>query len=137
MFFYVAEETGLVETLISQLCKEVKSVGRDTNAQELIDTISWDKISCVVVYDEDKQVIGVITEKDMVFAESLGIKKRDIKSWQICSRDIINIGPEDTILGAATLMIENKVHHVLVMTGDYVEGVVTSLDILKEMLDSR
>lgn len=126
-----------METLISQLCKEVKSVGRDTNAQELIDTISWDKISCVVVYDEDKQVIGVITEKDMVFAESLGIKKRDIKSWQICSRDIINIGPEDTILGAATLMIENKVHHVLVMTGDYVEGVVTSLDILKEMLDSR
>ncbi|HSR62115.1 MAG TPA: CBS domain-containing protein [Gammaproteobacteria bacterium] len=126
-----------METLISQLCKEVKSVGRDTNAQELIDTISWDKISCVVVYDEDKQVIGVITEKDMVFAESLGIKKRDIKSWQICSRDIINIGPEDTILGAATLMIENKVHHVLVMTGDYVEGVVTSLDILKEMLESR
>jgi len=126
-----------LETLIGQLCKEVKSVARDTNAQELIDTISWDRINCVVVYDEDKQVIGVITEKDMVFAESLGIKKKDIKAWQICSRDIINIGPEDTILGAANLMVENKVHHVLVMTGDYVEGVVTSLDILKEMLESR
>ena len=126
-----------MQTQIGQLCRSVESVSKDTSIQELLDTISWDRITCIVVFDDDKQVVGVLTEKDMVFAESLAIKKKDIKAWQVCTRDIVKISPEDTILGAANLMVQNKVNHVLVMTGDYVEGVVTSLDILKEMLESR
>jgi acetoin utilization protein AcuB len=109
----------------------------DESVQDVLDKSSWDKISSVVVLDGDKNVVGIISEKDMIYAESLGIKKKDLKAWQVCSKNIIKISPEDSIMGAARLMVDNKVHHVLIMTGDYVEGIISTLDVLKQFLDTK
>jgi acetoin utilization protein AcuB len=109
----------------------------DESVQDVLDKSSWDKISSVVVLDGDKNVVGIISEKDMIYAESLGIKKKDLKAWQVCSKNLIKISPEDSIMGAARLMVDNKVHHVLIMTGDYVEGIISTLDVLKQFLDTK
>jgi acetoin utilization protein AcuB len=109
----------------------------DDSVQDVLDKTPWNRVSSVVVLDKDKNVVGIISEKDMIYAESLGIKKRDLKAWQVCSKNIIRISPEDSIIGAARLMVDKKVHHVLIMTGDYVEGVISTLDVLKQFLDKE
>lgn len=126
-----------MDTTVSHLCRPVVSVDMDESVQDVLDKSSWDKISSVVVLDGDKNVVGIISEKDMIYAESLGIKKKDLKAWQVCSKNIIKISPEDSIMGAARLMVDNKVHHVLIMTGDYVEGIISTLDVLKQFLDTK
>lgn len=126
-----------MDTTVSHLCRPVVSVDMDESVQDVLDKTSWDKVSSVVVLDNDKNVVGIISEKDMIYAESLGIKKKDLKAWQICSKNIIKISPEDSIMGAARLMVDKKVHHVLIMTGDYVEGVISTLDVLKQFLDNK
>ena len=126
-----------MDTQVSHLCKPVVSVDMDTTIQEVLDNTAWNKISSVVVLDKDRKVLGIISEKDMVYAESLGIKKSDIKAWQVCSKNIIKISPEDSIHGAARLMVEHKVHHVLIMTGDYVEGIISTLDVLKQFVGTK
>jgi len=126
-----------MDTLVGHLCKPVVSVDLDTSIQDILTGTAWDRISSVVVLDKDKKVFGIITEKDMVYAESLGVKKKDLKAWQICSKEIIRISPEDSVIGAARLMVDHKVHHVLIMVGDYVEGIISSLDVLKQMLESK
>jgi signal-transduction protein with cAMP-binding, CBS, and nucleotidyltransferase domain len=126
-----------MDTTVSHLCRPVVSVDMDESVQDVLDKTSWDKVSSVVVLDSDRNVVGIISEKDMIYAESLGIKKKDLKAWQICSKNIIKISPEDSIMGAARLMVDKKVHHVLIMTGDYVEGVISTLDVLKQFLDNK
>lgn len=126
-----------MDTTVSHLCRPVVSVDMDTTIQDVLDNTAWNKVSSVVVLDSDKNVVGIISEKDMIYAESLGIKKKDLKAWQICSKNIIKISPEDSIMGAARLMVDKKVHHVLIMTGDYVEGVISTLDVLKQFLDNK
>jgi len=126
-----------MDTTVSHLCRPVVSVDMDDSVQDVLDKTPWNKISSVVVLDKDKNVIGIISEKDMIYAESLGIKKSDLKAWQVCSKEIIKISPEDSIIGAARLMVDKKVHHVLIMTGDYVEGVVSTLDVLRQFLDKK
>lgn len=124
----------MIKTQVSDLYRPAKTVDTDTTVENVLKDIDWSSISCVVVTDTDKNVIGIITEQDMVYAESIGVKKSDLKAWEICSKRLIKIGPEETILGAMKLMIEHKVHHVLVMTGDYLEGIISSFDVMKEMM---
>jgi signal-transduction protein with cAMP-binding, CBS, and nucleotidyltransferase domain len=126
-----------MDTIVGHLCRPVVSVDMDATVQDVLENADWNKVSSVVVLDQDKNVVGIISEKDMVYAESLGIKKKDLKAWQICSKNIVKISPEDSTAGAARLMVDHKVHHVLVMTGDYVEGVVSTMDVLKQFIDTK
>ena len=122
---------------VSEICSPVVTVNADTTIENVLKDIDWSSITSVVVLDDDKQVIGVITEQDMIYAESIGIKKSDLKAWEICSKKLIKISPEETVLGAMQLMLENKVHHVLVMTGDYLEGMISTFDVLKEIMKQK
>lgn len=126
-----------MDTQVTRLCRPVATIDKDTPVTDILDNIARKNLSSVVVLDKDKSVIGLITENDLLFAELTGVRKKDLKAWQICSREIIKISPEDTIFGAARLMIDRKVHHVLIMTGDYVEGIISTLDVLKQFLDSE
>ena len=127
----------MIKTLISDLYRPAKTVDAQTTIENVLYDIDWNSISCVVVIDDDKNVIGIISEQDMVYAESLGVKKSDLKAWEVCSKNLIKITPEDTVLGAIQLMVDNKVNHVLVMTGDYLEGVISSFDVLKEIIKNE
>jgi signal-transduction protein with cAMP-binding, CBS, and nucleotidyltransferase domain len=127
----------MIKTLISDLYRPAKTVDTQTTIENVLYDIDWNSISCVVVIDDDKNVIGIISEQDMVYAESLGVKKSDLKAWEVCSKSLIKITTEDTVIGAIQLMVDNKVNHVLVMTGDYLEGVISSFDVLKEIIKNE
>ena len=126
-----------MHTHVGHLCRPVISMDMDMPVHEIIKNTSWEEISSVVVVDKDKKVIGIITEKDILHVESLGVKPDNLVASDICSRDIVKISPEDSIIGAAHLMIEHHVHHVLIMVGDYVEGIISTLDVLEQLLDDE
>lgn len=123
--------------LASELCNPVVSVNADTTIENVLKDIDWSSVSSVVVLGDNKHVVGIITEQDMIYAESIGVKKSDLKAWEICTKEIIKISPDETVSGAMRLMVENKVHHVLVMTGDYLEGIISTFDVLKELMKDK
>jgi CBS domain-containing protein len=126
-----------MDTRVSHLCRPVVTVELNTPVTEILSNTSWDKLSSVVVLNSDKKVVGIITENDLLYSKASGPHMKELKAADICSRNIIKISPEDSIVGAARLMVEKNVHHVLIMVGDYVEGIVSTLDVLKQYLDSK
>jgi CBS domain-containing protein len=126
-----------MDTRVSHLCRPVVTVELNTPVTEILSNTSWDKFSSVVVLNSDKKVVGIITENDLLYSKASGPHMKELKATDICSRNIIKISPEDSIVGAARLMVEKNVHHVLIMVGDYVEGIVSTLDVLKQYLDSK
>ena len=126
-----------MKTQIAHLCRPVVTVDMDTLVDEVMNDVSWDNVSSAVVIDKDKKVIGIITEKDLVHINATGMNTEKLKVSDVCSKDIIKVSPEDSIVGAAHLMIDNQVHHVLIMVGDYVEGIISTLDVLEQLLDGH
>ena len=124
----------MMDTHVGHLCRPVVSVDMDTPVLKILNNTAWDKLSSVVVLDKDKKVFGIITETDLLCARASGPHLKELKAADVCSRDVIRISPEDSIIGAARLMVDNNVHHVLIMVGDYVEGIVSTLDVLKQYL---
>ena len=58
-----------------------------------------------------------------------------IKAWEICNYHPVEVAPETPIARVAELMLEHKIHHVVVMQDGSMKGIVSSLDFVKLALD--
>lgn len=88
--------------------------------------------SSLIVMDSDGLPIGIITERDLVGR----VIANDADSRRIMVKDImaspvVTIDPRSSVESAADLMLQNDVHHLLVVENEdlsAVLGVVTTTD---------
>ena len=52
---------------------------------------------------------------------------------EICGRDVVTCAPEDSVPTIASLMVDNKIHLVPVLSDGRMVGVVSRLDIIRSM----
>jgi acetoin utilization protein AcuB len=100
----------------------------------------------------DGELIGVVTDRDLRSAApsqviSLDGQERqlmpelhsllsDIKIKDIMSRDVVTVGPGQTIVAAAKLMLEHRVSGLpVVESGGGLLGIITETDIFKVLVD--
>jgi predicted transcriptional regulator len=113
-------------------------------------------ISGAPVVDAAGQVIGIVTESDLIFQnkkvhlptavaildaffflESPGKMEKELKKiagtrvGDICSHDLVSVTPETGLEELATLMAEKKIHTLPVMSGDELRGVIGKSDIIR------
>ena len=89
------------------------------------------KICCVPVLDSLKNCFGIITIKDILRLHASNPEHKGTKAWEICSHRFLQIEQHCTVSEAAKLIIGAGVHHLLIMDGKVVTGVLSSLDLLK------
>ncbi len=88
--------------------------------------------SSLIVMDSDGLPIGIITERDLVGR----VIANDADSRRIMVKDImaspvVTIDPRSSVESAADLMLQNDVHHLLVVENEdlsAVLGVITTTD---------
>ena len=56
-----------------------------------------------------------------------------LRVGEICSRDVVTCVPDDPVATIASLMVDNKVHLVPVLSDGRMVGVVSRLDIIRSM----
>jgi acetoin utilization protein AcuB len=56
---------------------------------------------------------------------------QDLRISRFMTRPLVTIGPGDTIIAATALMEERDVHHLLVVDGGRMVGILSSADLLK------
>jgi CBS domain-containing protein len=77
------------------------------------------------------ELLGVISEVDLVRFRH---EKRDplvTKAWQLCTFRPLTVSPETSVAEVARLMVGAGVHHVVVGEGGAVLGVVSSMDFVR------
>ena len=82
-----------------------------------------------VVVQSDGQVVGIVTDRDLVVrgvAEGLG---PDANLRDVVSDELVTVGPEDRVEAAIELMRDSAVRRVPVMDGDAVVGIVSLGDL--------
>jgi CBS domain-containing protein len=129
----------------------------ETTVEELARLLIEHKISGVPVVDGDDQLVGVVTENDLIkknarlhiptiirlfdayFLLNSDKVEDDIKKMvagtvdEICNKDIVSLTEETTLEEIATIMSEKKIHLLPVLRDGQVVGIVGKADIVKSM----
>jgi CBS domain-containing protein len=104
----------------------------DATILDAIRLLCQHRIGALLVVDEEKHLVGIVTERDVLKACCKDHTTVDrIAVREIMSRDVIVGHPDDTNESALQAMTSKRVRHLPVVEGDAVVGVLSLGDILR------
>ena len=131
---YTGGTTG-EQVLFSTKVKEIlrtapKTISADITIQQAALVMAADKISSLVVVEPDGTPTGMVTDRD--FREKVVAEARDVTTpvSTIMNTPLISIDAEDNCFEALLRMIRNRIHHILVMEGGKLKGMLTNHDFM-------
>ncbi|MFC1553856.1 CBS domain-containing protein [candidate division KSB1 bacterium] len=143
------------------MVKSVVCVQKSTTLQELVEIFLTKNVSGVPVLDGEK-LIGIISKTDMVthglekelssllkqkhekyssidlpdFDYLLGSEPSQETVEHVMTKKAITTGPDTKVAELVKIMLENKIHRVIIVEDEKVVGLVSTVDLLK-LFDER
>lgn len=124
---------------------EVMHVGvltcrRETPIQDVARQMSEQDISALVVVDDDGYMVGLVSRTDLVNArlyEQYWKHWRGLTAGHIMITDVVSVTPQDTLQHASRLMMERRIHRVVVVEpgekGLRPIGVLSVTDVVRDI----
>jgi len=106
------------------------SRGAEASVLEIAKTMAEWKISSIAITDDNnRKVLGILTERDIVKSIAKGVPPDHITAGSLMSSSLVSIRNDRPIREA---MIKNKVRHLLVEDACHgVAGIITTTDLAK------
>ncbi len=117
----------------------------DMSIAEASNLMKQEKVHRLPVLDKDKKLVGLITEKDILYASpspasSLSIhemayllSKLTVK--KLMSKNVVTINKDTTVEEAARMMVDQDLSCLPVLEGDKLIGIVSKSDMFKILLE--
>ncbi len=113
---------------------------RDTPIQDVARQMSELDVSALVVVNEDGVMVGLISRTDLVNArlyEQYWKHWRGLTAGHIMITDVVSVRPQDPLTHASKLMMERKIHRVVVVEevekGLKPTGVLSVTDLVRDI----
>jgi len=104
-----------------------------------------EKVRRLPVLDEDGKLVGIVLEKDLLYAApspatSLSVYEMNyliskIKVEDLMTRNVITVTEDCPLEEAAKIMVDNNIGGLPVMRGDKLVGMITESDLFKVFLE--
>ena len=107
----------------------VATLNLDADVASARDLMTLKKISCVPIVHldgEDIEVEGIVSFHDLV-----GVYDDTVPVSQVMTTKIYAVTPETSLHKAAEVMMEKKIHHLIVMDDNKLIGIISALDFVK------
>jgi len=133
----------------------------DTSIHELARRFAEEDLSGLLVVDEDKQLLGIVTESDLIdqqknmhmptaialfdmvipmgeaqFEEDM-TRLQAMTAGELASDDITSIGPDTELSEIASIMGDKSIHHLPVLEDNVVIGMIGKHDVIKALVANR
>lgn len=134
------------ESVRKVMTKNPITVNVITPLKEVAEIFAEQSIHHVPVID-GKKLVGLVTYNDLMrlsFAEAFGQKTEDVLQYldkttkisEVMTTQMTKISAEGTVKDAAEVLCQGSFHSACVVTeGGELEGIVTSTDVIKYLLD--
>jgi acetoin utilization protein AcuB len=126
------------------------TVSPTTSVETALKRMREEKVRRFPVVDDDGKLVGIVSEKDLLYAApspatSLSIYELHylyarITVSQVMTREVITVEEDDPLEEAARIMVDNKIGGLPVMRDGKLVGIITETDIFKtfmEMMGAR
>ncbi len=106
------------------MVKDVLTANRQTSVEEALRTIKNTRVGGLVIIDDEKRVIGMITERDFVFLLADKLVGKKVKEHM--TRRVVTATPAMTLGDVAKAMVRNSFRRLPVVSRGKLAGVVTT-----------
>ncbi|MDX1775386.1 MAG: putative nucleotidyltransferase substrate binding domain-containing protein, partial [Desulfobulbales bacterium] len=131
---YTGGTTGeqvLFSTKVKDIVRtEPITISPDTTIQQAAAEMATHKISSLVVVGPGGVPLGIVTDRD--FREKVVAEARDVANpiKDIMNTPLITIDSEENCFEAVLRMIRHRIHHILVLEGEKLGGMLTNHDFM-------
>ena len=124
--------TPFIAKLIERSCVTTHA---DCPLDDLIAILAERRIGTVVVVDRDQQVIGIVSERDIIRHLSTGGTTADTFAKNIMTSKVITV--ENNVTSAQLMQLRTKHHirHVPITCDGKLVGIVSIGDVVKRLLE--
>ena len=124
--------TPFIAKLIERSCVTTHA---DCSLDDLIATLAERRIGTVVVVDRDQQVIGIVSERDIIRHLSTGGTTADTFAKNIMTSKVITVENNVTSAQLMQLITEHHIRHVPITCDGKRVGIVSIGDVVKRLLE--
>jgi CBS domain-containing protein len=110
--------------------RDVVTASTDDSVLQVVRVLVEHNIGGVVVV-EDGDVIGILTERDVLRLTAMKPDKlQDLEVGQVMTRDVIKLTADDDLAHVMEVMTENRIRHLPVIEEGRLAGIVTIGDVV-------
>jgi CBS domain-containing protein len=118
----------MTETIAALMHRSVQTVDIDDSIAAVESFLTEQGRTWAPVTDGEGAAIGVISASDLLLFHAQQRDARTVRAWQLCSYKPVVVGPQASLAEVAQQMMQRHIHHVVVVDGAQVLGVVSALD---------
>jgi len=107
---------------------DVRTVSPADTFAEIAKVLADNRISSVVVRDGE-DVVGIVTERDVVRAVAEGVDPQTVTVGERMTKDLATIDRKTDLADAAKLMAERRIRHLPVLDKGSLAGIVSIRDL--------
>jgi CBS domain-containing protein len=113
---------------------DVWSVSPEDSVFRALEIMAERNVGALLVLEHGR-LVGVLSERDYARKVILrGLASRDVRVADLMTRQVVTVGPDDTVGGCMKRMTDGRFRHLPVLAGDRVVGVVSIGDVVKAIM---
>ena len=114
--------------------KECYTLNVTNTIKEASKRLHEKKIGCMPVEDDNKNIIGIISERDLsrlIYAEKFNI---NLPVEKIMTKDLVTCDLNTSVTELMDTMTEKKIRHILIMEDKKLLGIVSIGDVVNHLI---
>ena len=125
-----------VSSVLKHKCHDVVTVAPQQTITWVVKVLAQNRIGAVPVINEEGQLIGIISERDIIRGMS---KHADavltLPADQLMTRDVKTCSSEDQLVDIMEVMTLQRIRHLPVIQNGALHGIVSIGDVVKQRLE--
>ncbi len=127
-----------VETILRTKGAKVVTITPETPIGEATKILKRARIGALVVSDDGSNVLGILSERDIVSALADPTKRTglvDKPASGLMTREVLTCAPDDTVQKCMAMMTDQRVRHLPVVSEGRMIGLISIGDVVKNRLE--
>ena len=126
-----------IRNILDAKGSNVETVAPDTLVGEAIKTLAEKKIGSLVVLDADKKIVGVLTERDVIWALAERPADQILQNpvSEFMSKKVVVCGENSAVVAVMASLLKKRIRHLPVVSQkNKLKGIVSIGDVLKQRI---
>ena len=124
-----------IRTVLATKGMNTISISPERTLREAIGILAQHNIGALLVLDEAKNMVGIVSERDIIRLIARDEQALDQPISSIMTSDVITGRPQDDLQSVLATMTQRRFRHLPIMDGDTLIGIISIGDVVKAQMD--